>query len=71
LVGEICCFNFYHFYAKKLAFKHELKLRRQFENYSELNINNDALMNAWMGWELLNADEAVDISYWDNYEAVH
>jgi hypothetical protein len=48
-----------------------LKLRRQFENYSELNINNDALMNAWMGWELLNADEAVDISYWDNYEAVH
>lgn len=36
-----------------------------------MNINNDALMNAWMGWELLNADEAVDISYWDNYEAVH
>ena len=32
------------------------------ENYNELNNQSDALMNAWMGWELLNADEAVDIS---------
>jgi hypothetical protein len=39
-----------------------LKIRREFENYNELNNQSDALMNAWMGWELLNADEAVDIS---------
>ena len=28
-------------------------------------------MNGWMGWELLNADEAIDINQWNNYETVH
>lgn len=61
-MGEICNFNFDYFYARKIGLKYGLKIRKQFEILEETHINKDAIMNAWMGWELINADEAVDIS---------
>ena len=48
-----------------------VKIRSECEHHDESNRYTEAEKVAWMGWELMNANEAVDIRDWDNYEAIH